>query len=181
MKLRRYFFIGFLGGFDMLKSRWTKLLMATVIVGTAGCSRFCSRKETAPKPTDTANQPAAKTPNYSGITVTQVVKREQIIGKGAPAKPGSHVTVKYTEYVYDPAALGNMGPIIYTTKDSAVDFKIGDGKVIKGFEEGLDGMMKGGKRQLIIPAAAAYGDAGRAPNIPPKAMVMIDVEMLDAK
>ncbi len=162
------------------KSQWIKLALVGVVVSSAGCSRFCSRKDTAPKPPETA-ETNIKTPNYSGITVNQVVKREQVIGKGTPVKNGSHVTVKYSGYVYDPAALGNMGPLIFSTKTSAIDFKIGEGKVIKGFEDGLGGMMKGGKRQLIIPAAAAYGDAGRPPGVPPKAMVMIDVELIDAK
>jgi FKBP-type peptidyl-prolyl cis-trans isomerase FkpA len=158
-------------------------LLLCGFVAMSGCSRFCSRKQTAPSPDARQEEgaPATKVPNYAGITVSNTVKREMAIGKGSVAKDGSAVLVKYEEYVYDPAALGNMGPKISESKEGPVKMKIGEGKFIKGFEEGLKGMAKGGKRQLIIPAAEAYGDTGKPPEVPGKVMVMIDVELVDVK
>ena len=163
----------------LFKSGGRVLLVALVLV-SAGCSRFCSKKTTPPQP-DTQEEKAAVTPNYNGITVTHVVKREMHPGKGKEVTDNSVVKVRYTEWVYNPAALANQGPKIFETTDAPVEIKIGAAKVIKGFEEGLKGMRKGSKRQLIIPADEAYGAEGRPPKIPPKAMVMIDVEILDVQ
>lgn len=160
-------------------------ILLAITVSLGGCTKFCSRKDAgkAPdqeRPSEVTERelPPAVTPNYHGITVTHVVKREGNPGKGNEVKDGSTVMARYTEWIYDPAALGNQGPKIFETGQDPVEIKLGSGKVIKGFEEGLKGMRKGGKRNLIIPAAEAYGDAGKPPKIPPKAMVMIDVEVL---
>jgi FKBP-type peptidyl-prolyl cis-trans isomerase FkpA len=163
-------------------ARWA---FAVAVLSSAGCSRFCSKKTTTPSPeTDgtsaQANRPVV-TPNYNGITVNHVVKREVAPGQGKDAIQGSVVKVMYTEWVYDPAALANQGPKISETKEGPFEITIGEGKVIRGFEDGLKGMRKGGKRQLIIPADEAYGEAGKPPKVPPKAMVMIDLEVVDVK
>ncbi|MGE0763090.1 MAG: FKBP-type peptidyl-prolyl cis-trans isomerase [Bdellovibrionales bacterium] len=162
-----------------LKKGW-RLLLISVVLFSAGCSRFCSKKGPGTKPGE-QQEKVVVTPNYNGITVTHVVTREMQAGKGKEVADNSTVKVKYTEWVYDPAALANQGPKIYETKDTPIEIKIGAGKVIKGLEQGLKGMRKGGKRQLIIPAEEAYGDQGQAPKIPPKAMVMIDVELIDVQ
>lgn len=147
-----------------------------IAIGISGCAKFCAKKNMAPPPSGEP-QREVKTPNYSGITVRKVVVREVGKGTGKEVKEGDKVSVKYTEYIYDPAALGNMGPKIYDTAGTSIDLTIGEGRVIKGLEEGIKGMSVGGKRQLIIPPSEAYGDAGRPPGIPPGAMVMIDVEL----
>jgi len=166
-------------------------IFIAITVTLGGCTKFCSRKQTGQEPPemerdrvaqeDPTAQAPVKTPNYSGITVTHVVKRDAAPGKGSTVKAGSIVMARYTEWVYDPAALGNLGPKIYETGADPIQIKVGAGKVIKGFEEGLKGMGKGAKRNLIIPAAEAYGAAGRPPKIPPNAMVMIDVEVLSVE
>ena len=55
-------------------------------------------------------------------------------------------------------------------------FRLGAGEVIKGWDVGLDGIKVGGKRRLIIPASFAYGKQGAAPEIPPNATLVFDVE-----
>jgi FKBP-type peptidyl-prolyl cis-trans isomerase FkpA len=73
-----------------------------------------------------------------------------------------------------------------TQFDSSVDrgepftFVLGEGGVIPGWDEGIAGMQVGGKRQLRIPAALAYGEAGSGP-IPPNATLIFDVELLDVQ
>lgn len=166
-----------------MMKKLSRSLLTVAVLASAGCSRFCSKKITEPQPRgDQAESEApAVTPNYNGITVTHVVKRELHPGKGKEVTANSTVKVKYTEWVYNPAALANQGPKIFETTEAPVEIKIGAAKVIRGFEEGLKGMRKGSKRQLIIPADEAYGAEGRPPKIPPKAMVMIDVEVLDVQ
>lgn len=157
-----------------------RFLLMAIVAFSAGCSRFCSKKGPAGDSPDVVDEKAMVTPNYNGITVTHVVVREIAPGRGDKAvAESSSVQVKYTEWIYDPSALANQGPKVYETKDAPLEISIGGGKVIKGLEQGLKGMRKGGKRQLIVPAEQAYGDKGMPPKIPPKAMIMIDVELVD--
>jgi FKBP-type peptidyl-prolyl cis-trans isomerase len=59
------------------------------------------------------------------------------------------------------------------------DFTLGKSEVIKGWDQGVVGMKPGGKRRLVIPEALGYGDNGSPPNIPPKAGLKFDIELLE--
>jgi FKBP-type peptidyl-prolyl cis-trans isomerase len=61
------------------------------------------------------------------------------------------------------------------------EFELGKGAVIKGWDQGVVGMKVGGQRKLTIPYDLAYGEAGSPPNIPPKAALKFDVELLDVE
>lgn len=96
-------------------------------------------------------------------------------GSGETPTSGATVTVHYT------------GKLLNGQKfDSSIDrgqpisFPVGQGQVIKGWEEALLGMKKGEKRVLIIPPDLGYGPAGRGP-IPPNATMVFDVELVDFK
>lgn len=99
-----------------------------------------------------------------------------VVGAGESPKPGQMVTVHYT------------GTLENGTKfDSSVDrgqplnFPIGTGRVIQGWDEGIMSMKIGGKRKLIIPPDLAYGPSGRPPVIPPNSTLIFEVELLGVK
>ena len=98
---------------------------------------------------------------------------DQVRGTGAPAVPGKTATVHYTGWLEN----GNKF-------DSSVDrgqpfsFPLGTGRVIKGWDEGVQGMKVGGKRRLTIPSSLGYGAGGAGGVIPPHATLIFDVELL---
>ena len=114
------------------------------------------------------------------ITTPSGLKYEDTkVGEGAEAKPGQHVHVHYTGFLFNDGQQG-------AKFDSSVDrndpfaFALGTGMVIKGWDEGVAGMRIGGKRTLIIPPQLGYGARGAGGVIPPNATLKFDVELLDA-
>ena len=95
------------------------------------------------------------------------------VGAGPEAKSGDKVKVHYTGWFTNGKKF-----------DSSVDahrpysFTLGQGNVIKGWDEGVAGMKVGGKRQLRIPPELAYGDQGYKNIVPPKATLIFDVQLL---
>lgn len=102
---------------------------------------------------------------------------DEKVGTGAEAKAGNKVSVHYTGWLDQS---GNKG----TKFDSSVDrgtpfnFPLGAGMVIKGWDEGVQGMKVGGKRTLLIPSELGYGARGAGGAIPPNASLIFDVELL---
>lgn len=94
-------------------------------------------------------------------------------GTGATAQAGQTVTVHYSGWLEN----GNKF-------DSSIDrgqpfsFPLGAGRVIKGWDEGVQGMKVGGKRKLIIPATLGYGARGAGGAIPPHATLIFEVELI---
>jgi FKBP-type peptidyl-prolyl cis-trans isomerase len=98
---------------------------------------------------------------------------DQVIGTGDVAVAGKTTTVHYTGWLTNGQKF-----------DSSVDrgqpfsFPLGAGRVIKGWDEGVQGMKVGGKRKLTIPSALGYGARGAGGVIPPNATLIFDVELL---
>jgi FKBP-type peptidyl-prolyl cis-trans isomerase len=108
------------------------------------------------------------------ITTTSGLKYVELkLGDGAEAKKGDTVQVHYTGWLKD-------GTKFDSSKDRnrAFTFTLGEGRVIKGWDEGVAGMKIGGKRKLIIPPDLAYGKEGRPPVIPENAELTFEVELL---
>ncbi|HYD76421.1 FKBP-type peptidyl-prolyl cis-trans isomerase [Ramlibacter sp.] len=100
-------------------------------------------------------------------------------GTGAEARPGQHVHVHYTGWLYENGAAGAKFDSSRDRNDPFA-FSLGAGMVIKGWDEGVAGMKVGGKRTLIIPPQLGYGARGAGGVIPPNATLKFDVELLDA-
>ena len=101
-------------------------------------------------------------------------------GTGAEATKGSQVTVHYTGWLYKD---GEQGAKFDSSRDrnDPFAFSLGAGMVIKGWDEGVQGMKIGGQRTLIIPAALGYGARGAGGVIPPNATLKFDVELLGVR
>jgi FKBP-type peptidyl-prolyl cis-trans isomerase len=97
------------------------------------------------------------------------------VGTGEEAKSGSHVKVHYTGWL-------TSGKKFDSSVGSApFDFTLGQGEVIKGWDEGVTGMKVGGRRQLKIPPKLAYGEDGHPPQIPPNSTLIFDVALMAVK
>ena len=97
-----------------------------------------------------------------------------VTGKGAEAASGQTVLVHYSGWLEDGTLFDSS-----VTRGEPFSLTLGTGGVIPGWEEGLVGMKAGGKRQLIIPADLAYGEAGAGNSIPPNATLIFDIELLE--
>lgn len=107
-----------------------------------------------------------------GTRVTEVK-----IGTGAMAEPGKAVAVHYTGWLFID---GGKGRKFDSSRDRGQPFvfTLGNGDVILGWDEGVAGMKVGGKRTLIVPPAAGYGENGAGDVIPPGATLIFEVELL---
>ena len=134
----------------------------------------CSQE--APPSTPAADEQAET--SESGLKIKTLKN-----GYGKAAEPGDLVTVHYTGWLYDADAPDMRGQKF----DSSVDrnqkfqFPLGAGRVIKGWDEGVAGMLIGETRELTIPPEIAYGDRGAGAAIPPGATLVFEVELFAAE
>ncbi len=105
--------------------------------------------------------------------MTQLIIEDIKTGEGDEAKAGQEVTVHYTGWLLD-------GKKFDSSKDRGMPFSfpLGAGHVIKGWDQGVQGMKIGGVRKLTIPADLGYGARGAGGVIPPNATLMFEVELL---
>ena len=111
-------------------------------------------------------------------TASGLQYEDTVVGDGAEAKPGQHVHVHYTGWLYKD---GQQGAKFDSSRDrnDPFEFPLGAGMVIKGWDEGVQGMQIGGQRTLIIPPELGYGARGAGGVIPPNATLKFDVELLN--
>ncbi|HEU0219179.1 MAG TPA: FKBP-type peptidyl-prolyl cis-trans isomerase [Gallionella sp.] len=127
----------------------------------------------------TACSEQAATQKKAGI-VEELIKTDTKLGEGTEATAGHNVSVHYTGWLYDEAALNHKGRKFDSSRDrnQPFDFPLGGGRVIKGWDQGIQGMKVGGQRTLVIPAYLGYGPIGAGDAIPPNTALVFDVELL---
>jgi peptidylprolyl isomerase len=116
------------------------------------------------------------------VTTPPVLEKiDTVVGTGNEAVAGKTVSVHYTGWLRDPQAENQRGkPFDSSVGRAPFNFNLGEGRVIRGWEQGVPGMKVGGKRTLIIPSTLAYGSRGAGKGvIPPDADLIFDIELLD--
>ena len=113
-------------------------------------------------------------------TASGLQYEDTVVGEGAEAQAGKNVTVHYTGWLYNNGVQGAKFDSSKDRNDPFV-FSLGAGMVIRGWDEGVQGMKIGGARTLIIPAELGYGARGAGGVIPPNATLKFDVELLGVK
>ena len=108
--------------------------------------------------------------------MSDLVCEDVTVGDGAEAVAGKTIIVHYTGWLTD-------GTKFDSSKDrnDPFSFKLGVGQVIRGWDEGFNGMKIGGKRKLTIPSDMGYGARGAGGVIPPNATLVFEVELLDIR
>ena len=109
-------------------------------------------------------------------TASGLEYNEQEIGRGAQAQAGRTVKVHYTGKFPDGRVFDSSIP-----RGEPIEFVLGAGRVIKGWDEGIALMKVGGKAELVIPPELAYGERGAGGVIPPNATLVFDVELVEVK
>ena len=161
---------------------------ALIAAGIAGCGGSGDEPAESAEPvTETVEEQAVTDDTTSetesleiapGLTA-RILQR----GHGRAAEAGDFVEVHYTGWLFDAAAENNRGDKF----DSSVDrgekfgFPLGAGRVIKGWDEGVAGMLIGEKRELTIAPEMGYGDRGAGNVIPPGATLVFEVELFGAE
>jgi FKBP-type peptidyl-prolyl cis-trans isomerase FkpA len=108
------------------------------------------------------------------ITDSGLKYEDLVEGEGAVAEAGQTVTVHYTGWLTDGSKFDSS-----LDRNQPFQFRLGKGQVIRGWDEGVQGMKIGGKRKLTIPSQLGYGAAGAGGVIPANATLVFDVELLE--
>jgi peptidylprolyl isomerase len=127
-----------------------------------------------PISTDMKKKPAV--PKPKGDPPSELIVKDIVKGTGKTATKGSEITVKYVGVSW------STGEQFDASWDRGEDFPftLGGGNVIAGWDEGVEGMKVGGRRELVIPADKAYGAQGSPPSIAPNATLVFVIDLVKA-
>jgi peptidylprolyl isomerase len=143
--------------------------------GSTGAAQEQTATETKTAPAEEALKNTSTRPEIpkpTGIPPRKLVKQDIVKGKGPAAKAGSTVTVNYVGVNF------SNGVEFDSSWDSGQAFpvQLGAGMVIEGWDKGLIGIRKGGRRMLTIPPEMGYGAEGYPPDIPPNETLVFVVD-----
>ena len=164
---------------------FTALALAAGIATAQDAAQAPAAAATAQSASSVAEaQPAAVPAAPVQPALPPLEKIDNVVGTGAVAAAGKTVRVHYTGWFYKPLATKQRGRKFDSSLDRGepLEFPLGAGKVIKGWDQGVEGMKVGGKRTLIIPSHLAYGKKGAGGGvIPGDSDLIFDVELLGVK
>ncbi len=148
------------------------LKLVLLLVAASTLATGCSREQ----PTQTISEEAKNPP----APITELQRIDLHVAPGEGISQGQRAVVHYTGWLYDPRAPENKGKKFDSSRDRGQPFRfvVGKGEVIKGWEEGVQGMRVGSQRRLIVPSDLGYGPRGSRGVIPPNAALVFDIELL---
>jgi peptidylprolyl isomerase len=114
------------------------------------------------------------TPSSTTTSETGLIYIETVEGNGEVVAVGDMVSVHYTGYLEDGSVFDSS-----LARNAPLIFMVGQQAVIPGWDEGVQGMRPGGKRELTVPPDLAYGEAGAGDVIPPNATLTFEIELID--
>jgi FKBP-type peptidyl-prolyl cis-trans isomerase len=162
-----------------MKQRFVFVLTLIAVAALAfGCSSSDKPSEAAKTTTAGPKGPAspAKVTGQPTTTASGLQYWDIVVGTGAPAIAGNTVKVHYSGYLSTGEKFDSS-----RDRDQPFSFALATGQVIKGWDEGIQGMKVGGQRQLRIPPDLGYGETGAGHTIPPNATLIFDVELLQVE
>ncbi|HKG94492.1 MAG TPA: FKBP-type peptidyl-prolyl cis-trans isomerase [Gemmatimonadaceae bacterium] len=157
-----------------------RALLACVLVAASAAAFACNSDDPVPaaNPDPAMNSYASEL----GVNLAQMTRtssglylQDLLVGTGAEAKAGDSVQVHYTGWLPNGQKFDSS-----RDRNKPFEFRLGAGRVIQGWDEGVAGMKVGGRRKLVVPANLGYGSSGIGP-IPPNSVLVFDVELLGMK
>jgi peptidylprolyl isomerase len=148
-----------------------------LVKSSAASSTATTPSTPTPTPKTPTSGPLAKEPKVappSGAPPSTLVVKDLIKGTGAEAQLGKSITVNYVGVLYHGAKVFDAS----WKRGAPTTFKLERGSLIAGWTQGIPGMKVGGRRELVIPAALAYGARGNPPVIPPNAPLVFVIDLL---
>jgi peptidylprolyl isomerase len=148
-------------------------------ISTVAATTTTSTTATAPSVSTPTSGPLSKEPTIklpTGAAPTKLVKTDLIKGTGTAAAKGDTIYVNYVGELYKGGKIFDAS--WKDTPGKTFSFVLGEGQVIPGWDDGLVGMKVGGRRELIIPPADAYGKSGSGSTIPPNSTLIFVVDLI---
>jgi len=156
-----------------MKQNFFLVLTVFAVLGVASGCGSSDKANTSTTPSTPSTSSPMKVSGQPTTTASGLQFWDIVVGTGATATPGSMVRVHYSGFL-------TTGQKFDSSRDRGepFSFPLGQGQVIKGWDEGVAGMKVGGQRQLRIPPQLGYGAEGAGGAIPPNATLIFDVELL---